>query len=989
MKKPFLRQLAEHYMEKGLADHMFVFPNRRSIVFFRKYIGEIIKDRGLPPQLSPRMMSVNEFFMALAGRRTADRVSLLLKLYDCYVACYREKYKSEPESLDEFIFWGDTVLSDFDDVDKYLVDARQLFTNIADLTGLEGDYSFLSETQRAAIEKLASNFLKEKKENAKQDVKGKFLRSWNLLYELYEKFYELLMEAGIADEGMGYRELAGKLETGDAADLLHGLEPRAKKCVIAGLNALSASEIKILEALQKAAVAEFCWDFAGPFLDAPDAPDLSFVKENIKRFPSAFVVEASTEKPRIHVCSVPSATGQTKLLKHIMDEIATEDGVGEKSADGSGQKPTATAIDTAIVLPDESMLLPVLDNLPSQTGTVNVTMGYTLGTSEWGALMQAVINMQLHLRGDTFYHKQVYDIFSSGIVKAAIGDEERECIAEVKKAAKPYIPKDDLQKGEVFKTVFRPVVKDLNVADENQSTALANYLGEVVEKIARSLRGQHDELLLECAYRYLQCTRQIAGLSLNLKPKNVARLLDSLTARISVPFAGEPLKGLQIMGPLETRALDFRHLVVLNANEGVFPGKAVGSSFVPAELRKAFGLPTYELQDAIWTYYFYRMICRADDVWLVYDSRTEGLTTGEESRFVKQLRYLYPHKCVLIDEVASCGVTASDNENISKTDEDIERIKSATYSASSVHKYLSCPMQFYYSVVKRLYPEDEVREDMDKGMLGTVCHDTLQAIYCCDAAMAPDYFFDKIAGDDGIKGKTVGPVDGTFLGYWLGKDGQARVRTKVEALMRHYLHATVLEGRNLVYVEVAIRYVTQVLKKDLEQIKEKGPLTVLAVEKNLSGEICGHKFTGYIDRLDYFADGGYVRVVDYKTGKDSQEVLDTEKPEATAKNVFKGEYKVKAAFQFYVYDKLLLSEKEYETAVLKNAMYPLTEIFTKAVKTWDCSKELMAEMETGLQEMFEKLENKEVKFTRKGSTWDKNCQYCDYAVLCGIAKKDK
>lgn len=969
MTKPFLRQVAEHYLSEGFEGRLFVFPNRRSIAFFKKHVGDILKERSMKPILSPKMQAVNEFFSGMTGRRTADRITLLLKLYDCYCACYRERYGETAETLDDFIFWGDTLLSDFDDIDKYRVDPDQLFQNIADLREISADYSFLSDTQREAMEKLAEHFLARNRQNeGRLDVKASFLRSWNILGELYHRFRKALSDEGLAYEGMVYRDLADAISAGDPALMLGKLGEGVESCVFVGLNALSECETAVLKALRKAGLAEFCWDFAGPFFEGDDAPKLKFIKENVEAFPNAFPVEASAEKPRVHVLSVPSATGQAKLLPHILGQVPQED----------------RGIDTAVVLPDESMLIPVLDSVPAED--INVTMGYSLGTSDWGALMQSVINMQLHVRGGrTFYYKQVYDIFSSGIFNSVISEVERQRIKDIKKESKAYIPVSDLDCGEVFKTVFRIAVTDMSKADGEQSASIARYLGEVVDVIASNMKSENDDIHLECAYRYLQCTRKLEELKLELMPKNLFRMLDSLIARVAVPFAGEPLGGLQIMGPLETRALDFKHLVLLNANEGTFPGKAVSNSIVPPELRKAFGLPTYELQDSIWTYYFYRMICRAEDVWMVYDSRTEGLNSGEESRFVKQLRYLYPDKCILSDEVASCGVVASEDEVILKTAEDIEAIRKAVYSASSIHKYLTCPAQFYYYVVKRLYNENEVHEDMDKGMVGTVCHDTLQAIYCCEEAMDPTYFFDKTQ-DDEIRHRKVERPDKAFYDYWKSSEGQKRIRAKVEALSRKQLNSPDLQGRNLVFVEVAMHYINKVLESDKTQLEAKGSLEIKGLEKTVTGTIAGHSFKGYIDRLDSFGEG-QVRVVDYKTGSDSQNDLDASKPSVVVKKVFKGEQK--AAFQFFVYDELLRQTKGFEGLTVFNTMYPMKEIFTEDVKTWSSSDALASEMKVELERIFKDLENPDIPFSRNPGSMNSNCQWCDYALLCGKVKKDK
>ena len=970
--KPFLRQVAEHYLERGLHTYLFVFPNKRSIAFFKKYVSDELNEMGGGPVIAPAMMGVSDFFSAMTGRRSADRITLLLKLYESY-----RRIVPGGESLDDFLYWGDSLLSDFDDVDKYRIEAKALFTNILDLKKMDSSLSELELTdeQRAAILRLSNCFLPEnwnKVGDGKLDVKDRFIKVWECMYDLYLDFRTSLIAEGLAYEGMVYRELADYLEQGTAKDALNRMDPSIEKCVFIGLNTLNQCETAVLKALQNEELAEFCWDFSGEMLTDSLNQASHFMKGNIALFPNAFRLDPEgLPTPTVHIVAVPSATAQAKVLHDIIERTDVKE----------------RGLDFAAVLPDESMLIPVLSSLPD-TGKVNVTMGYPLVSSEWNTLMRSIIALQQHLRdGKYFYHAQVSDIFSNGIFKGILSEDEKESVAAVQAQAKAYIPIADLAKGESLGVLFRPVLSDISLPSANQIRSFAEYLVEVVETIAGRLDREKDALQLECAYKYLQCVRRLAGISLPVLPRTFIRLLEQLVSRLSVPFSGEPLEGLQVMGPLETRALDFKHLVILSANEGVFPGRNKGNSVIPPELRLAFGLPTYELQDTVWAYYFYRMIARSEDVWMVYDSRTEGLSSGEESRYIKQLRYLYPDKCLLVNESASFTLgTSEDLREMHMSPEDVEALKNYTYSASSIYLYSKCPLAFYFHAIKELYAQDDVKEDLDSGMLGTICHDALQAIYCCEEAMKADYFFDKTEAGNPISKLTVGLVTEDFLKGWLSKKDD--IRLKINALICHTLQSPKLEGRNLVFADIALKYVCGVLKADLDLLRKHGSMKILGLEQKYYAQIAGRRFKGYIDRIDRFEDG-MVRVVDYKTGNDRQDTLNPELgPEESVKRIFVSDIrKYKAALQFHIYDRMVESRPEFKACRIFNSMYSISDLFTREVEVFPMDAENSAAIDLKLESLLDEIENPSIPFTMTKLDPRTVCQYCDYSVICGRATK--
>ncbi|MBO4465233.1 MAG: PD-(D/E)XK nuclease family protein [Bacteroidales bacterium] len=950
--KPFLKQVALHYYRQdGLGEKIFVFPNRRSMAFFRKHLCDFVKADG-KPMLAPRLTTVGDFICQMTGASTSDRISLLLELYDTYCSL-----NPQAEKLDDFIYWGDVLLADFDDVDKYRVDAKGLFANIADLKAMQDDYSYADKKQKDAIEKLVRNFDNVTHSgNPRRDVKENFLQIWNILYPLYTNYKQNLRWKDMAYEGMIYRDLAEVLDEKLVADLLETAFPGTSTCVFVGLNALNECEKSVMKKLQNAGLAEFCWDYTG-----------KFIEENLKLFPNVFTPEGGDRLPKVHVVKVPSATGQAKMLPVLIDQVPDKE----------------RGLDFAVVLADETMLMPVLNSLPKCKEGVNVTMGYPMDASEWSSLMRDVLEMQMHLRpkgGEHFfYHKDVKDILSSAILQALLDEEEKKTVGSIVSAAKFYIPRADFGQGQLLSAIFRPVVTKPGEADATQIRALADYLLDLTQTIASRLQGLSKEydLQLDFAKRYYCAVVRLRDLDRAMLPRTWAHLLNQILAGESVPFDGNPLGGLQVMGPLETRALDFKHIVILNANEGVFPRIGSGASFVPAEVRQAFGLPTYQRQEDVWAYYFYRLIHRAENVWMLYDSRSDGLNTGEESRYAKQLRYLGKHWCTFEESVAQADVSHSEDVSvIPKTAEDIERIKNHLFSPSSFHTYLDCPAKFYYNVVMGLKAEDEVKESLDSGLLGNICHDTLHALYIGEEAMNSDEPFDK---RDNKYADFTGTVTKEYLLDWQNRKDD--IKRKVLSLIRAELKTVEVTGRDLVTADIIVNYVLQVIKSDLKLMGNRRSLEILGLEAHLGPvEICGHKFHGYIDRIDSFEDGT-ARVVDYKTGSDRQNVLSTSlKPSS----IFKGDnvYANKAALQFFIYDRLVENNPRCAGLALSNSMYAMSDFFEEDVRVWEQDEEFNKSVEEELQKTFDEMENPETGF-KKVDKNSNSCKFCDFRVICG------
>lgn len=1040
---PFLKQVALHYFStEPMQTLCFIFPNRRSLAFFRKWLAEAVADpllnasapghEGTPrPVELPPMYTMNDFFHLAAATKQVDRVEAMLILYECYRKSLSEGM--EPDSLDDFIYWGDVLMSDFNDVDKYLADPHRIFTNISEFRALDAGLDDLDPVQKEAILRLVRHFKQTGSESLDfedKSVKKNFLRIWDMLLPIYTAFGEALTARGLSYEGMAYRSLATRMREGSAVDILKEKFNGCSKFVFVGLNALNECEKAVMRKMRDAGLAQFCWDYSGAMLKDPENQASKFMRDrfgtgNLDQFPQAFEFDTQgLPLTDINIYSVPSSTGQACLIPEILREISVRAGEHD-----------VPETDTAIVIPDEALLMPVLNSIPPQVKDINVTMGYPMSGSGLFSLMSQIATLQLHTRryrdgSYSFYHKQVWSIFASEVFRAAISGGAKEKMDEIRAAAQFYIPQEGFKGDAWLEIVFRPVVKEPTKASAAQTAAFGAYLLEVVTALGSRISGNPMmSLEVEFARRYYSALNLLMAKSLDITPATFTRLLSMLLGSISVPFNGEPLSGLQIMGPLETRALDFTNLIILSCNEGTFPSRNVSSSFIPPELRTGFGLPTYEYQDRIWAYYFYRMIQRAKSVYLVYDSRAEGTKAGEESRYIKQLEYLYGHRYTDIghkrllsraseqDEpacrtrryTATADIENPEPPEIHKVPEDVRIIQSRHLSASSLKKFLDCPAQFYYAVVKGLSKEDEVSESLDGGMIGSIYHEVMQSIFIGEQAMSPDC-------DLSSRTAAFSPmsfVSADYLRSWRNRPED--IEAKIIALIKRSMKTIEVSGRDLVTKKLILEYVMKTLSKDIEYLKDQkeNGFTIYGLEKKYEWDHGGFKFIGYIDRID--GCGARVRVVDYKTGRveDEEKILvggEVKSSRKTPEQVVEGLVnklfdpvpaagKPKIALQLYLYDKFIKEgrsisggdsittdksrEKELvEGKTLMNSIYQVSSLFKDPVSEAPVGEAFIDQMDQGLDQLLGRLSSTEENWIRTTDA-ENTCKYCDFKTLCG------
>ena len=937
---PFLKQVATHCLDQGRLDSScFILPNRRSLVFFKKYLGQGVGKT----TLVPRMYTIHDFLCKVHGREVSGRVPLLLRLYDCYTALY-----PGAEPLDEFIFWGDVLLADFNDIDKYLVNARNLLQNVAELKGMQDSFDYLSERQREAIGNFLSHFREGGKLNVKPgSVKDRFLKTWNILYPLYRDFNEVLSREGMCYEGQVYRALAEKLKEGvPVADILGPVFPGVESFHFVGLNALNLCEHMILSKMRDAGVARFYWDFSSAEIRDKANCASRFMRENLRDFPQEFEPDPEgCTLPRIQVISVPSATGQAKMA-------------GQLAADFDGDP-----VESAIVLPDESLLLPLLNSIPPSRDKINVTMGYPMKESAVYTLVKAIFGLQLSLREKDgkwyFYHRGVQAVISSGLLPQLLDGNESEVIARIKADAKYYIPADELRGGPLLERIFVPVLRQSAEASAAQNHQLESYLRDLLLYLGSRLSPDGDNLLeLDFIKRCHTVIGSLSDVDLPILPATWLRIADSLLLGVSVPFRGEPLEGLQIMGPLETRALDFRNPIILSANEGMFPRHSYTPSFIPPELRRSFGLPGFEYQDAVWAYYFYRLLQRASRVILIYDSRTEGLNSGEESRYIKQLEYHFGIKVEKMVAVAPLQ-PVPDLPDIEKSPEDIERIKAMKLSPTAIQAYLSCPAKFCYKHIKGLKADQEVAESLDSSMLGNVFHAVIQELYTpfTGKALLEADIEKMLADRKGIR---------------------SRIRRNILLQMK----SIEVSGRNLVLENILEDYIRHTLEHDKRLASAAGSygLRIIGLERDLEADFHGFHLWGRADRIDSCRPG-QLRVVDYKTGQVKDEDIRLDPKSVQALFGDKEARRPKIALQLYLYDYMAKATPGLTRADIVNSIYSTARLYAGGIEEIAPSPEVSAMMEEQVEALLQEMVNPQLPFRRSADA--DSCKYCDFKTICG------
>lgn len=968
---PFLYRIADTFYKtygNELQRTAFIFPNRRSSIFFRHYLAQVAGK----PLFSPPIYTINNFMLELSDFQLADHIELLFILYEEYI-----RLKKSDESFDKFVFWGEMLVNDFDDIDKYLVDAQRLFTNIKDLKEIETDY--LLPEQIEVISHFWHSFLYP---NTNSDKKTSFATLWQILYDLYNSFRQRLASQGIVYEGMAFREAAIRAQEGNL------VLPDADRFVFIGFNAITKAEKALMTYLRNIGRGDFYWDHYAPTLQDNVNKAAYFLTENRQQFPSLLDIgeEPIQSTPQYTVIPVSSGIGQAKQAGKILADLI---------ADGTINP--AKALNTAIVLPDEEMLMPMLYSVPEEFTSINITMGYPLKNTPAATLFDTVSMMQKHIRWThgtpMFYHIDVLAILNHHFVKEAVPDEAKRIAADMIQHNKAYITKEELQQHPFLTRIFTPV---------SSAHDAGAYLIDILDYLLGRNASTDDEITAnaetavaitqiehEYLYHYrlavvrLQDVIQAHNTDLDLH--TYFSLLNKITAHITIPFRGEPLSGLQIMGVLETRALDFENIIILSMNEGVFPAKKTASSFIPYNLRRGFEMATTEHQDSIYAYYFYRMTSRAKNVFLLYDCRTEGLKKGEMSRYIYQLKYHYnrliPQLSITEKNIAYNIATEKPAAlNVDKSPEIMslldEFLQGGTrrMSASGLNTYLNCPLQFYLQHVEQVQKDDEISETVDNSAFGSIYHGVMHDIYARIKAenIAPTVTADILNAILKDK-KFINDLISRWFSIVFFKERPEKA-----------IAPKPLRGQHLIIAHIIEEYVRQTLVID----KEFSPFTYigseLRIDSNTYIPLKGGKnvaFKAFIDRID--AKGDTIRIIDYKTGSDSTKFSHIES--LFDKN---SEQRPKAIFQVALYCELYRQANPAETRKLKPVIYKVRKLFsadfpqeiTYDKGSLDNYDEIADVYKDGLQNVLAEIFNPDIPFTQ--TTVNQHCKYCDFKDIC-------
>ena len=956
---PFLQQIASLFYQQYGAEVSrlaFVFPNRRTGLFFQKYLSEVADK----PLFSPTILTINDLFVQLSGKQTADRINMLFMLYDIYV-----RHSGSTETFDEFLYWGEMLLNDFDDVDKYMADARMLFTNVTDLREIENDFSFLDAEQIAAIRTFWSSFY-PKGDSPNQE---EFLAVWKILYTLYNDLRDALAAEGRGYEGMIFREVVEQMEQNNCCDLPY------TKVVFVGLNALSVAEERFLIQLQKRGIADFYWDYASDKVTDPNNKASYFVERNLKNFPSQYPLPAEEKvDTEIEVIGIPSGIGQAKQVYTLLNELCKEDEMSPEEA-----------LRTAIILPDEHLLIPVLNAIPEQIRRINVTMGYPLAGTPVASLMEYILALQKNVRyvdrQPVFYFRDVLPILNHRYISSTCPEIVNALVKDIAENNRIYISAADLGKTDLLSVLFLPVT-DVNTF----SDYLINVLQELNKVMHALSSGEEEEdatqrtndLEQEFIFHYFTTVNRMKEImqdaGIEMKIDTYFRLLKRVTDTITIPFRGEPLSGLQIMGVLETRALDFDQLIILSMNEGIFPLRKAANSFIPYNLRRGFGLPTYEHQDSVWAYHFYRLIYRASHVSLLYDTRSNGLQTGEVSRFVHQLHYHYEvplQNKLVVYNVSSAKTPAL---QVKKTDEVMQRLNAfhkggnQAISASAVNTYLDCPLKFYFSVVEGIQEEEEVSETIESNVFGSILHKVMEELYMplCGKIVTAD-LLKAIKKDTPV---LTGAIARAFAEIFFMSD-----------VVRP------LTGQNFLIGEMIRKYVEKILERDskltpFRYIESERKINRLFTLGDNRTEI---QLKGFIDRIDEVRDA--VRIIDYKSGSGTsvftsvESLCDKEDKD-----------RAKAVMQVFMYSWMLGAAPAGKT--IQPGIYYMRTLFsdsfdasvsrrierTKTEPVTDFSAYSEA-FEGELRRCLDEIFGRETPFTQ--TTTEKACAWCPFKDICG------
>ena len=943
------------HTEGNLAHTAVVFPNKRAGLFFNEYLAQ----ESDSPIWSPAYVSISELFRSLSPWEVGDPVKLVCELYKIF-----RRETQSTETLDDFYFWGEMLISDFDDADKNRVDTDKLFSNLQDLRNIMDDYTFIDDEQEEAIRQFFQNFSIERR----TALKERFISLWNVLGNIYKGFRESLASQNIAYEGMMYRHVIEHL---DVDKLPY------EKYVFVGFNVLNKVEHTLFTQLKDAGKAVFYWDYDEFYMkenrQAVTHEAGEFIRRNLRDFPSPLSGELfkNLSKPKeVHYIASSTENAQARYLPQwIRNNLTTP----EK--------------ETAVVLCNEALLQPVLHSLPAEVKHVNITMGFPLSQTPVYSFLIALLELHTHgfnFKSGRYTFQSVVTLLKHPYTRQLTGQAEL-LEKELTRNNRFYPLPGELGKDEFLTRLFTPLSGNLNLC-----IRLSETLQQVASIYQANTSGTEDtdafnQLYRESLFKAYTTINRFRTLieedELTVQSETFRRLLVKILSTTNIPFHGEPAIGMQVMGVLETRNLDFRHLVLLSVNEGQLPKSGGDSSFIPYNLRKAFGMTTIEHKIAVYAYYFYRLLQRAERITLIYNTSSDGLNRGEWSRFMLQFLIEWPHPITRQFLEAGQSPQGTSPITVEKTPDVMRRMQSlfdvranpkAKFSPSALNYYLDCPLKFYYRYVAGLSAPDEVSAEIDSATFGSIFHYAAEHIY----------------KDLTTHGKV---INKEALETLLRNDVKLQdyVDTAFKKLFFNVPQNEKPEynGVQLINSAVIARYLKQLLQNDLRY----APFTFIASEMEVDEPIdiqtpkgvIKSRIGGIIDRMD--SKDGTLRIVDYKTGGDADTPHHVESlfiPDKKRSNYI---------FQTFLYA-AIMCRKQPTMKIAPALLYihrAATETYSPVIQMGESRKPKEAvedfskyekEYRERLQGLLEEIFNPEKSFTQTEII--EKCTYCDFKALC-------
>ena len=939
MNKSFQRELAERLLERhsgDLSSLVILFPSLRARTFFNSALSSLVTK----PTWQPKWTTIDELMESASGLVRGERIRLIAELHNIYV-----KYHPN-EDFDKFYFWGDMLIADFDMIDKYLVDASQLLRNLEDIKELEADVSYLTPEQLRII-----SFWKSIGDNdSLSEQKRRFLKIWRSLPAIYTEFRERLTSLGFAYTGMIYRTAVERIKSDKEINI-----PK-RRYVIAGFNALSESEKHLFDYLSNSEHgAEFYWDYDNYYTDNRSHEAGTFMRDNIKQFPAAEPISSDNftkiEKDIKSVACVSNVV-QCKYAAQLLSEL----------------DPKKLDKRTAIVLTDENMLIPMLHSLPESVDKVNITMGYPLKITLAHSLVERLMELQAHsrLRDEmaVFYHVDVLGILSHPYIVDSVGKRAEELYANIVSERLTSIEENLFADDEILSVIFRK---------HNDWLSLAKYLLEVLGLVGSKL-SELDKMHAEyinIAYDEIsktmlsiqQCNKEIKG---DIFVSLIRRHLQTVT----IPYEGEPLEGIQIMGILETRNIDFENVIILSMTDTNFPSDKTGqSSFIPYNLRAAYGLPTPEQHEAMYAYYFYRLVQRAKSVSMLYCSRADDKSTGECSRYIYQLEYESPYS--IKHQSVGVDLSVESVEPIVVEKGDYEQQILSRYlkpggehslSPTALFRYIECPMKFYLHSVAKLKPKDEISDTIDALTFGSILHLTMEALYA---------EFEN-------KPNPMAEIE--------KKRKRSIVEAAVDKTIQDILHvdSKSFSGDTILVRDIIIKYIMRgIMRYDAAS---EG-FTIKGLEKNVA---CSYpisngrtvNISGIADRIDILPNNK-IQIIDYKSGNTPHLEFNG------LSNLFRGpaRERISNIFQTLLYAMILNRNEGLESMpTLYFASKMLSDDYSPKIldkqngEHVECYSSYAEEFENELTTVLNELFDFSTPFKQ---TEDSDaCTFCDFKTIC-------